>query len=101
VICRVLDVPRSSLYARGQRGDAGDKGAEQRVRAHIEQIAAQWPTYGYRRVTAQLHHEGETAINGKRVRRLMHELGVAGHLPPRRCRTTNSEHPYARYTNAI
>lgn len=31
----------------------------------------------------------------------MHELGVVGHAPLRRCRTTNSEHPYPRYPNLV
>src|SRR5258705_5337591 len=54
VLCRVLDLPRSSLYAREQRRlvDDGDD-EEQRVRVHIERIAGQWPTYGYRRGAPQ------------------------------------------------
>jgi putative transposase len=51
-------------------------------------------------VTAQLRREG-TAINGKRVRRLMGALGLAGHAPKRRCHTTNSDHPYPRYPNLV
>jgi putative transposase len=103
VIGRALAVPRSSLYAREQRR-LGDDEEEQRVRAHIERIAGQWPTYGYRRVTAQLRRgrgEGDVAVNGKRVRRLMHDLDLAGHAPTRRCRTTNSDHPYPRYPNLV
>jgi transposase InsO family protein len=99
VICRVLEVPRSSLYAREQRRLVDDR--EQRVRAHIERIAGQWPTYGYRRVTAQVRREGAVDVNSKRVRRLMQELGLAGHAPTRRCRTTNSDHPYLRYPNLV
>jgi putative transposase len=101
VICRVLDLPRSSMYAAPSRSmgkRAEDE--EQLLRAHIERIAGQWPTYGYRRVTAQLRREG-TAVNGKRVRRLMSDLGLAGHAPKRRCRTTNSDHPYPRYPNLV
>lgn len=99
VVCRVLDAPRSSVYARASddRPDAGEQG----LREHIEQIAGAWPTYGYRRVTAQLRREGVDAVNGKRVRRLMGELGLAGHAPPRRCRTTTSDHPYPRYPNLV
>jgi putative transposase len=100
VICRVVQVPRSSLYAREQRS-RGDDEEEQRVRAHIERIAGQWPTYGYRRVTAQWRREGGRAVNGKRVRRLMHALGVAGHAPTPRCRTTNSDHPSPRAPNLV
>ena len=97
VVCRVLDAPRSTAYAQRQ---AALREADVALRTHIERIAGQWPTYGYRRVTAQLRREG-TAVNGKRVRRLMGELGLAGHAPKRRCRTTNSDHPYPRYPNLV
>lgn len=105
LICRVLQVPRSGVYAHDQAGNDGDAArAERAVRGHIEQIATTWPTYGYRRVSAQLRREAEPAAgtNSKRVRRLMHELGLAGKAPKRRrTRTTNSEHPYARYPNLV
>lgn len=52
-------------------------------------------------MTAQLRREGAVDVNSKRVRRLMHELGLAGHAPTRRCRTTNSDHPYSRYPNLV
>jgi transposase InsO family protein len=100
VICDTLDLPRSSVYARERQVGLVDD-EEQRLQAHIERIAGQWPTYGYRRVTAQLRREGGGAVNGKRVRRLMGELGLVGHAPQRRCRTTNSDHPYPRYPNLV
>jgi transposase InsO family protein len=102
VICRVLAVPRSSVYAQDLQEAHDDRFAatDAAVRDHIQRIAGAWPTYGYRRVTAQLQREGEPA-NSKRVRRLMHALGLVGHVPTRRCRTTNSEHPYPRYPNRV
>lgn len=101
VVCRVLEVPRSSVYARQRAVRRGTiSTTEQALRDHIEQIAAQWPTYGYRRVTAQLRREGER-VNSKRVRRLMTAAGLAGHAPKRRCRTTNSDHAYPRYPNLV
>lgn len=67
VVCRVVDAPRSSVYARQH---AVAKAADVEVVRRIEQIAGQWPAYGYRRVTAQLRREG-VRVNGKRVRRVM------------------------------
>jgi transposase InsO family protein len=99
VVCRVLQAPRSSIYA--ARYDQGPAPADIELRAHIERIAGEWPTYGYRRVTAQLRREGRCVVNSKRVRRLMGELGLAGHAPKRRCRTTTSDHPYPRYPNLV
>jgi transposase InsO family protein len=98
VVCRVLDAPRSSVYARQH---AARSPADGELPAHIERIAGQWPTYGYRRVSAQLRRDGAGTVNSKRVRRLMGELGLVGHAPPRRCHTTNSDHPYPRYPNLV
>lgn len=103
-ICRVLELPRSSVYAHDRVVAEGAEGAEQALRTHIERIARVWPTYGYRRVTAQLRreqHAGAAAVNSKRVRRLMGELGLIGRAPARRCHTTNSDHPYPRYPNLV
>jgi putative transposase len=62
VICRVLHLPRSSVYAHDRLGGAGSTAsAKAALCAHIEQIATTWPTYGYRRVTAQLRREAEPA----------------------------------------
>jgi putative transposase len=105
VICRVMQLPRSGVYAR-DRNDVVEQNASTTtgLRAHIEQIATTWPTDGYRRMTAQLRREAEPicGTNSKRVRRLMRELGVMGQAPKRRqCRTTNSEHPYPRDPNLV
>ena len=42
-----------------------------------------------------------TVVNAKRVRRLMHELGIAGEAPERKPRTTDSGHAYPRYPNLV
>ena len=47
-----------------------------------------------------LKREG-VAINGKRVRRLMAELGIMGERPARRPRTTDSRHAFPRYPNLV
>jgi hypothetical protein len=73
-LCEVLGLPRSSAYYE-------PRPAEDRplVGALIE-VAGRWPTYGYRRLTKQLQREGHE-VNAKRVRRLMHELGIVGKAP--------------------
>ncbi|MGH7928581.1 MAG: IS3 family transposase, partial [Candidatus Binatia bacterium] len=62
--------------------------------------AEAWPTYGYRRLTAQLRREG-WQVNHKRIRRLMHQMGLQGQAPRRKIRTTNSQHGYRRYPNLV
>jgi putative transposase len=96
VVCSVLDYPRSSFYYESAPIDK----EEQRLKQEVSKLAEQWPTYGYRRITAQLQREGFSA-NSKRVRRIMHELGLASQPSKRRIRTTNSLHDFARYPNLV
>jgi hypothetical protein len=63
-------------------------------------LAGEWPTYGYRRLTAMMRRL-DWPVNGKRVRRWMHELNLHGIPPPRKPRTTNSNHAFPRYPNVV
>ena len=54
LVCRLLDFPRCQLY-RPTAEPAEDDSA---LRAALERLAGQWPTYGYRRLTAMLRREG-------------------------------------------
>jgi transposase InsO family protein len=49
---------------------------------------------------AMLRRDG-WSINGKRVRRLMAEMGLKGKAPARRRRTTDSRHNFPRYPNPV
>jgi transposase InsO family protein len=93
-LCAALEVPHSSFYY------AGQDQAEADVRAAIERLAGEWPTYGYRRITALLRREGY-AINHKRTQRLMREMGLQVRRKPRQTRTTNSQHDFPRYPNLV
>lgn len=95
VVCQVLEVPRSSVYYQSVAAKN-----ENGIKREIAQLAAEHPTYGYRRITAMLHRGGHP-VNNKRVRRLMGEMGLAGERPKRRCRTTNSNHEWPRYPNRV
>jgi transposase InsO family protein len=94
-LCRLFGCPRAGLYR--TRVAADD---EARLRKAVERVAGAWPTYGYRRVTAMLRRGG-WSVNAKRVRRVMRELGLAAGPPPRRVRTTDSNHPFPRYPNLV
>ncbi len=95
VICEVLDYPRSQVYYQAQ-----EPVDETEIKAVIAKIAGKYPTYGYRRITAQLQRQGHE-INHKRVARLMGEMGIMGKPPRKRKRTTNSNHEYRRYPNRV
>jgi putative transposase len=93
-VCRVLDYARSSSYYRRQPVD------EQDVSIAVEQVAGAWPTYGSRRIAAQLHRQG-LAVNRKRVSRVMRALGLQTRTKRRRRQTTNSQHAFPRYDNLV
>lgn len=89
----LLDTPLSSYYYRPEPAN------DLELRDLLEQIALQYPRYGYRRMTAELGRRG-MAVNHKRVLRIMREESLLAHVT-RFCRTTNSEHPYGRYPNLV
>src|SRR5438270_13315165 len=93
-ICRALGLPRGSFYRRGRADD------DQPLRDALLGLAARWPTYGYRRLTVMLRRRGQV-VNGKRVRRLMRELGLAAEPPARKARTTNTGHGFPRHGNLV
>ena len=70
------------------------------IKDALRELAGAWPTYGYRRLTAMLRRQG-LRVNAKRVRRLMHELGICGEAPRRVPRTTDSSHGYPRFDNLV
>jgi putative transposase len=94
VICEALGWARSAYYYSSPARD------ETALKQAIEAVVTEWPTYGYRRVTEQLHRK-EWGVNHKRVARLMTEMDLAQPVRRRRCRTTHSEHLYPRYPNLV
>lgn len=85
-ICRVLDVTRSSLYpsmpesgAANQHEPPSDSTAapsssrDVSLIARIKALIEEFPTYGYRRITALLRRRDALTINRKRVYRLMRQ----------------------------
>lgn len=96
LVCRLLGVPRSSLYydARPAPYD------EAMLKTALLDVAGEWPTYGYRRLTMMMRRLG-WPVNAKRVRRWMDELGIHGLLPTRTTRTTDSNHAFPRFPNLV
>ena len=93
LLCSVVDLARSSLYYRPQPVD------DLALRSALEAVALEFPRYGYRRITAELHRQ-RWAVNHKHVLRLMREENLLVQVK-RFCRTTFSQHPYGRYPNLV
>jgi transposase InsO family protein len=93
-ICEVLGLPRSSFYHPVKLDE------DTAVCVLLHDLAAQYPTYGYRRLTALLRRQG-WRVNHKRVQRLMVEMGLQRRVKRRRRRTTDSQHAFWRYPNLV
>lgn len=94
VVCRVLGVARSNLYHRSSsvRNEV--------LETAVQEICAEFPCYGYRRVTAELRRRG-WQINRKRTARLMKIMDLQAKKVVRKRRTTDSEHSFPRYPNLV
>lgn len=94
VLCDVIGCARSSYYYQAERPD------ESKLKAAIRAVAAEWPTYGYRRTTKQLRR-GEWTVNHKRVYRLMRQMKLTVKVKRKTRKTTNSNHDFPRYPNLV
>jgi transposase InsO family protein len=94
MLCDLLHCARSSYYRRTVPPDETD------LEQAIESVIADWPTYGTRRVTAQLRRQG-WAINRKRTQRVMRHKEWLRKRKRKVRKTTNSEHNFPRYPNLV
>jgi transposase InsO family protein len=95
-LCRLLDVPRSRYYY------LPTVPQDEAVKTAVQAVAAEFPTYGSRRIAAQLRRAPyQMRINRKQVQRLMRTLGLLRPVKRRVGQTTNSRHPWPRYPNLV
>jgi putative transposase len=99
-LCAALEISRATFYRQREKILKPDT-EEMIIRDHIQRIALEWPSYGYRMITAELGRRYKTEpVNHKRVLRMMREDNL---LCLRRHRrfivTTDSRHGYRIYPN--
>ena len=94
LLCALLGCSRSSYYYQPKPQN------ETEVKSAIQDVVAEWPTYGYRRVTKQLQRQGWD-VNKKRIHRLMRQMGLLVKIRRKARKTTNSEHDFPRYPNLV
>jgi transposase InsO family protein len=97
-LCRLLGVSRSWFYDRPTQPVSDPTAVA--LRDAIEAITLDFPGYGYRRVTAQLHRDG-WIVNHKRVLRIMREEALLCQLQRRFVATTDARHAFRRYPNLL
>ena len=96
LLCDLLTISRSSFYYRSAEADESD------LREAVNQLAAQFPTYGSRRLAAQLRRPPyELKVNRKRVQRVMREEQINCRVKRRVIQTTDSKHAFPRYPNLV
>ena len=91
-----MNLSRSTYYYQSKNKAVDD--AE--LIALIEAIIEEFPGYGYRRVTRELHRRGIPA-NHKKVLRIMREWGLTRKTKRRWIKTTDSNHRNPIYPNLI
>lgn len=94
LVCGVLGVAASSFYYQPSAAD------ESNLKAALGALAGQWPTYGYRRITAELRRAG-WVVNHKRVARLMTAMGLKVRRRRSEPRTTTSDPNGPRFPNLV
>lgn len=94
--CEHLNISRQAHYNWQHKSTYA---ADAPVRSAIHNIALDFPKYGYRRITAELHRRGQP-INHKKVLRIMHVENLLCRPKKKfRVTTTDSNHNYPVYPN--
>ncbi len=94
-MCKLTRVSRAGFYRRG----VSPRSASVELRDQVQRVALEWPTYGSRRITAELRRGG-LSVNRKRVqRRLMREDKVLCLRKRKFVTTTDSAHGLKVYPN--
>lgn len=95
--CSSLNVNRSTYYNNLKENCINTDNLS--IKDSIQTIALEFPKYGYRRITKELHRRGQQ-INHKKVLRIMREENLLCN-PKKKFRivTTDSNHDYPVYQN--
>ena len=91
-----MGIKLSTYYYRPK----GNKPSDIYLAERIEKIALDFPSYGYRRITAALRRQG-LIVNHKRILRLMRDKNLLCRARKAFKATTNSSHGLTKYPNLI
>lgn len=99
--CLAVGISKSSYYYRPKKRLETAE-SEANMRDLIEQVQAEFPFYGYRRIYAHLKRKTGTATNGKKILRIMRQYGLKALIwRGFKVKTTNSEHNYGYAPNLL
>lgn len=96
--CKAFEVSEQAFYKwkKQKHQDSKDNG----ILLVVQNIAAEFPKYGYRRLTHALRREG-VVINHKKVRRIMKENNLLVRRKKSKPITTQSNHTLQKYPNLV
>lgn len=94
LLCRLLDLSRSSFYYPAHPRD--DAALAEKLRT----VSGTYPTYGILRLTEQVRRDYQV-VNEKRVRRVARQLGLQPKKKRKTRYTTQSQHAFPRYPNLV
>jgi transposase InsO family protein len=95
-MCGSAGVSRAGYYRNCGRPEVPEEDTE--LRDAIQKVALEWPSYGRRRVTAELKRRG-WQVNHKRVHRMMREDNLLCLRRRKFLTTTDSNHNRPVYRN--
>src|ERR1700686_2765655 len=93
-MCTLTRVSQAGFYRCGD----SPRSASVELRDRLQRVALEWPTYGSRRIAAELRRRG-MLINRKRVQRLMREDNLLCLRQRKFVATTDSAHGLRIYPN--
>ena len=94
---KLARVSRASYYRFDENAESGAD-SDMDLRDAIQRVALEWPSYGRRRITRELHRRG-WVVNWKRVYRLMREDNLLCVRKRKFVVTTDSNHGRKVYPN--
>ena len=94
---KLAGVSRASYYRFEKHAELGND-SDMDLRDAIQRVALEWPSYGRRRITRELHRRG-WAVNWKRIYRLMREDNLLCVRKRKFVVTTDSKHGRKVYPN--
>lgn len=96
--CKTLDVSRQAFYKWKQREPPINN--DEKILTVIQNIAAEFPRYGYRRIQHALRRQS-IVVNHKKVRRIMKDNNLLVRRKKSKPITTQSNHGLQKYPNLV
>lgn len=96
-----MSISKSTFYRCSESVVSKKVERDTKIRDFIEVVHADYPGYGYRRISKHLRREG-VVINDKSIRRVMKQFNLFPIVWKKfKCITTDSNHEHKRYPNLI